>query len=205
MRRLGGNPSMSMLQSQYLKSGEDEVLLRRMPAVLGCLASQEPSFGKRGTEGSGPGGLRDGVDGTCWLQERSLGGLVIGPGNGVICGIPGERKAGGSSIPPQTAFVKKACRAKFKRESMKRCFSMTMRPEFRRALFQSDAGLLAENRIPRTSERGWCVRRPCRSFGWLAAVPVLIPGLSSFPLPSSQSFALIVRTRRCFRKKEKPT
>ncbi len=40
-------------------------------------------------------------------------------------------------------------------------FSMTMRPEFRGALFQSEAGLLAENGIPRTSELGWYVRHPC--------------------------------------------
>jgi hypothetical protein len=40
-------------------------------------------------------------------------------------------------------------------------FSMTMRPEFRGALFQSEAGLLAENGIPRTSEQGWYVRHPC--------------------------------------------
>jgi hypothetical protein len=48
---VGGNPSMSRLQSSNPKTGEDEVLLRRMPGVLGCLASPEPSFGKRGTEG----------------------------------------------------------------------------------------------------------------------------------------------------------
>jgi hypothetical protein len=30
---------------------------------------------------------------------------------GVMWGIPGEIEAGGSSIPPQAAFVKKACRA----------------------------------------------------------------------------------------------
>jgi hypothetical protein len=40
-------------------------------------------------------------------------------------------------------------------------FSMTMRPEFRRALFQSEAGVLAENGISRTSEQGWYVRHPC--------------------------------------------
>jgi len=55
---------------------------------------------------------------------------------------------------------------------------------------------------PRTSERGWCVCRPCRSFGWLAAVPVSIPALSSSPLPCSQSFSLPRRTRRCLREKK---
>jgi hypothetical protein len=119
VRGVGGNLSMSMLQSQDPKSGENAVLLRRMPAVLGCLANPEPSFGKRGTGGIRAGGLRDGVDGTCWLQESGLGASVLEPGNGVICGMPGERKAGGSTIPPQTAFVKKAFRAELKGGSTK--------------------------------------------------------------------------------------
>jgi hypothetical protein len=57
--------------------------------------------------------------GGCWLQESGLGASVLEPGNGVICGMPGERKAGGSTIPPQTAFVKKAFRAELKGGSTK--------------------------------------------------------------------------------------
>jgi hypothetical protein len=101
-----------------------EIRRERSPpqADAGCLGlSREPGtfIWQEGDGGIRAGGLKDGVDGTCWLQERRLGDLVLGPGNGVICGMPGERKAGGSTIPPQTAFVKKAFRAELKGDSIK--------------------------------------------------------------------------------------
>ena len=76
------------------------------------------------------------TSGVCWLQERSLGAWVTEPGNGAIFGLPGERKAGGSAVPPQTAFVKKACRAELKSELMKRSFSLsiTIRPKLCKGL-----------------------------------------------------------------------
>jgi hypothetical protein len=71
------------------------------------------------------------------LAAREKTGSLGGRTGKWAFGIPGERKAGGSSIPPQTAFVKKACRAERKRESMKRSFSfsMTMGPKLCKGLF----------------------------------------------------------------------
>ena len=106
-----------------LRGCEDVSWCRRPKSERGAVHLGRKPAGDLDSARGGQRGLRGRrVENRSWRNvlaaREETGSLVIGGEVAWLCNIPGEIEAGGSSIPPQAAFLMKACRAKLKHECL---------------------------------------------------------------------------------------